>query len=242
MPTWENFPNAPIIEAIVDIRIEPAANASWSYSINDFSALRESHPITENQLRVSFQTEWAQDGTSSQEVSGEIKGFRFRNDHEVIQVRIDGFTFSMLPRYTDWNDLISKAWAAWEVYKSVRRDSAIVRLAVRFINRMQLPLDKPLEEFLLAAPKLSSNIRFPLRRFFTNHNIELSSDTHATIIQTIEPETSGKLPFIFDIDCYKTGSFTSESDRIRETFDALHDFKNEIFFGSVTEEAKKLWR
>jgi uncharacterized protein (TIGR04255 family) len=242
MSNWEHFPNAPIVEAIIDIRIEPSSDARWMHKASDFPVLQSSYPTVENQLAVLFQAQVFREGTPQPEIASDITGIRFRGDHEAIQLRIDGFTFSMLGPYSSWDELLTKAWNAWEIYKPVVPNATIVRLAVRYINRIQLPLDKALNTFLTAPPRLPESLRFPLRRFFTNYGVEQNSETHATIIQTVEPESSGTLPFILDIDAFRTGSFAVEDDRIRETFESLHDFKNEIFFNLITEEAKQLWR
>jgi len=239
---WEHFPHAPIIEAIVDVRIEPEANAHWTHKLEEFSSLLETHPDTDNIFANIFQAQWTGDGPPKQEVQNEFKGFRFRNTIEVIQYRIDGFTFSMLRPYTDWKDLIKRAWENWEFYKKIRGEATIVRLAVRYINLMQFPREQPLNTFLNAPPILPATLRLPLKYFFMNYDIELSNDTHATLIQTIQPQILETLPFIFDIDAYRMGSFTMNDIRIRETFEALREFKNELFFESLTDKAKALWR
>jgi uncharacterized protein (TIGR04255 family) len=239
---FDHLSNAPIIEAIIDVRIEPAAEDRWTHEGREFPLLLETHPTTELIIANLLQAQFANEISLSSELQREIIGYRFRNEHDVIQFRVDGFTFSMLPKYSSWDDLFEQAWQAWELYKEARGDASIVRLAVRYINRMQFPIDQPLKTFLTAPPHLPDTLRLPLRRFFTTYDVELNSETHATIIQTVEPATSGTLPFILDIDAYRTGSFTSDDKRIRETFETLHEFKNEIFFESITEEAKKLWR
>ena len=144
MTERENFPNAPIVEAIVDIRIEPAANAKWTRDANEFPQLLASHPIGENQFALFVHAEWSGEAAPSQEIlASDITGIRFRSEHEVIQFRVDGFTFSMLPPYSSWQELFDKAWEAWTLYKGIIGQASIVRLAVRYINRMHFPLGPP---------------------------------------------------------------------------------------------------
>src|SRR5947209_6939624 len=105
--TWEHFPNAPIVEAIVDARIEPAANASWTHQPDDFPELMADYPTTELIIAGLFQAHWSSDAPPAHELQREIIGLRFRSEKEVVQLRVDGFTFSMLPEYSNWNDLLN---------------------------------------------------------------------------------------------------------------------------------------
>ena len=237
---WEPFANAPIVEAIVDVRIEPEVGARGDYSADDFEELRNDLPTVEPQLTYVFQSPLLTDKPPLQQFKP--MGLRFRSEHEVLQIRVDGFTFSMLKPYTNWDDLITRAKKYWRLYAEKRGTASIVRLGLRYINLMHFPLDVPLTKFLLSPPQLPETLGRPLRRFFSAFEIDQDNDTHANIIQTVQPVTADKLPFVLDIDAYRVGAYAMDDARLWETFDALHRFKNEIFFNSITEEAKELWR
>jgi uncharacterized protein (TIGR04255 family) len=66
----------------------------------------------------------------------------------------------------------------------------------------------------------------------------------AIIAETIQaPVDEGKrLPFIFDIDIVCGATFEPSSPAIWEKFEQMREYKNEIFFASMTERAKEMFR
>jgi uncharacterized protein (TIGR04255 family) len=47
---------------------------------------------------------------------------------------------------------------------------------------------------------------------------------------------------ILDIDAFEMGAFAPQADVLLPRFAALRQFKNEIFFSSLTEEAVALFK
>lgn len=57
-----------------------------------------------------------------------------------------------------------------------------------------------------------------------------------------KPTESQKLPLIFDIDVIKKANFMKKESDIWMDFNLLRQFKNEIFFNSITEKTKELFK
>ena len=66
----------------------------------------------------------------------------------------------------------------------------------------------------------------------------------ATIIQTMEkPTESQKLPLIIDIEIVRQTNFTTDTfSEIWKDFEELRNIKNDIFFSSITDKAKELFK
>ena len=65
----------------------------------------------------------------------------------------------------------------------------------------------------------------------------------AIITETLQKPTElGKLPLIFDIDVVKRDSYTGDMTEIWPDFEQLRAFKNAIFFNSITEKTKELFK
>jgi uncharacterized protein (TIGR04255 family) len=65
----------------------------------------------------------------------------------------------------------------------------------------------------------------------------------ATIVQTMEkPTPEDKLPLIFDIDVWRLAKYTDNTATMWDEFEKLRDFKNNIFFSSITDKAKELFK
>lgn len=65
----------------------------------------------------------------------------------------------------------------------------------------------------------------------------------AIITQTMDkPTRSPKLPLILDIDVIKNTDYVENLAKMWEDFENLRDFKNDIFFNSITEKTKELFK
>jgi uncharacterized protein (TIGR04255 family) len=64
------------------------------------------------------------------------------------------------------------------------------------------------------------------------------------ITQSIEPvrEDSGFVPLVFDVDVVREGSFPLDDDLFWGTLERLREYKNELFFESITAKARDLFR
>jgi uncharacterized protein (TIGR04255 family) len=63
------------------------------------------------------------------------------------------------------------------------------------------------------------------------------------VTETVEPidESTNRLPLIFDIDAFRMAAFSVQDQTLWETFEHLHNLKNDIFFKSITPKAKELF-
>jgi len=71
-------------------------------------------------------------------------GFRFWSPdrQQVFQVRLDGFLFSRLTPYTEWEQWQPEARRSGDRYCSVVRPRSVVRIAVRYVNRVSIGADR----------------------------------------------------------------------------------------------------
>lgn len=174
-----------------------------------------------------------------------LLGYFFRSEDklDVAQFRKDGFTYNRLKPYTSWDEIFSKAKQLWEIYLEALSPQVVTRVAVRYINNMrfQLPVQNIEEHFNIAlsipkgVPQVFSNYLNKTVVFDDQKNIE------AAITFVMEPskdKTHGIV--ILDIDVYKNGRFPPHDlEQLWDIFNDLHDMKNHIFFGYITEETTK---
>lgn len=122
----------------------------------------------------------------------------------------------------------------------------IVRLAVRYINRIELPLPfGDFREFVRTAPDIAPELPQSLSALFFRVEIPEPGKTFsATITEAMEPitEASTHLPLIFDIDVVDQRSVEASSPLIWDAFERMRQYKNELFFRSMTARALELFR
>ena len=237
--------NAPITEAIFDFRVKARAG----FHGEEFSPLRpqlaDRFPKMEDRrgMQATFE-EKLSEGEGPPPVIQDLglRGYIFKSADEktVAQFRVDGFTLNRLHPYTSWEELFPLVIELWRLYSAIARPEVITRLAVRYINRIPFPPGSvDLGTYLRLAPGVPPNLPQTISSFLTRVTIhDPAIDIAAHVAQASEANASGQQPAaIFDIDAFKQGEFAVDNPTIEETFNQLRDFKNLIFFNSLTEEA-----
>jgi uncharacterized protein (TIGR04255 family) len=241
------FPNAPITEALLDIRVQlpPEINLDMLKTFHD--SIKERFPQKDE--RISFQAgfQFSPEGPATLPPSSKPDGYLFRSniDNKVVQARLDGFTFNKLKPYEKWESFRNEARELWNLYFKIANPIKVTRIALRYINRIEIPLPiNNFKEYILTTPEIAPTLPQGLSQFFMNivipnHQIEAT----AIINQTMEnPTPAQKLPYIFDIDVWKTTYYEGDKKEMWDEFEKLRIFKNDIFFKSITDKTKELFK
>lgn len=248
MPTpagteWARFPKAPIKEAILDVRAALPLETTLEKLSSYHDLIRERYP--QKRERVHFQAEFStdKDAVQSKQVDGYL--YTSADGKDIVQVRLDGFTVNRLQPYDRWQAFRDEAKKLWNDYVSIASPNFVSRIALRYINCLELPTPfKDFKEYILTTPEIAPSLPQGLKTFFMR--LEIPHDEHeaiAIVTETMEPPTDDKvLPFIFDIDVIREAQFAPNSEEMWQMFERLRNFKNEIFFGSLTDEAKELFQ
>jgi uncharacterized protein (TIGR04255 family) len=247
MPSPRHLPNAPITEAMIDFRVK-ARTAFRPEEFTDLRGrLREQFPHVDEQrgLQATFGITKGQGHPTVVQDLG-LQGYHFKTlDRKTIaQFRVDGFTFNRLHPYTSWDELFPQAMELWRLYCCISVPDAITRLAVRYINRIVLPLGGvTFETYLRTAPVIPPELPQYVSSFLTRVTIhDPTANIAAHVAQALETSAPGhQLSVILDIDAYKQREFSRDDPTIEQTFDQLRRFKNVIFFKSLTDDALRLF-
>ncbi|OGW55914.1 MAG: hypothetical protein A2Y81_08020 [Nitrospirae bacterium RBG_13_43_8] len=248
MAKYSHLKNAPITEALIDIRIK----IRDGFDVHKLELL---HGVTAAQYpdkkkrhkwegRFEFKKGEAPISAGTETIDGYI--FTSANGKQLFQARIDGFTFNRLKPYETWEAFRDEALRLWGLYEGLL-SSDITRVALRYINKFDIPLfPEPLRDFneyLTAAPIVPEGLPQGVSSFLTRVVInEPTIEAIAVITQAFEQLVDSRyLPIILDIDVFKQRDRISEEEAW-QTLEALHDFKNKIFFESITEKAKELFK
>ncbi len=238
--------DAPITEAVIDFRVK----LPQDFQVERLSSLKEklagSLPRMKK-IRV-FETKFGLEkgepiASTTQE--RQFLGFRFESEDglNVAQFRIDGFTFSRLKPYTSWDKVFPEAYEWWNLYVEAASPEFVTRIAVRYINRLDLPQPvTKLTQYLTASPEVPDGVPTLLSSFLTRVVVhEEESGITANITQSLERDPSNRVTIILDIDVYKEQNFKTSDAGIKLTFKKLREMKNKIFFSSITEKAAELF-
>lgn len=247
MVEYTTFPNAPITEALFDIRVELPKDFNFELLRDIYSEVKDIFPILKEQKFVKGQLKFSPEGTSvGPSTVGERGLLAHSSDNKkIVQYRVDGFTFNKLKPYENWDSFSNEAKDLWKKYYQKIQPLKITRIALRYINKIELPLPfSDFKEFILTVPEIAHNLPQGLSSFFMQLTIPSEeSKAMAIINQTMEnPTPNGKLPYIFDIDVYKLTNYNEDIPEIWEEFNVLRDFKNKIFFESITKKTEEFFK
>ena len=247
MESTQHLKNAPIREALIDIRVELPENLTAEV----FSMLAKEHqgdfPSQGKARRFKAGFEFRDDGKAIAHAAHDasFEGVRLSNENgnEIVQFRTDGFTFNKLKPYTSWDDIYPRAMKFWESYRDKTHPLAVSRLAVRYINSMRFPgRIEELRDYLVLPPTSPTAGPSDLKSFL-NHQVlfDKVSGISVNFVQASQGADSKAVTVLMDIDAYKTGSFGEDEKQSQNLFLALREMKNRIFFGSIKEKAKELF-
>lgn len=246
MADYPHLSRAPISEAIIDFRVKPRE----SVTVTEFRTLRD-------QLHSRFPTDTEirqfaialQPGQPSVAQEQQTTGLLFKSSDEktLVQFRLDGFTYNRLAPYTSWDEIFPETLRLWALYVKVARPESVVRVATRYINRLELPLPiGDLDDYLTAAPRVPASLPQHLRGYLQRLVIYDTANDHSLIL-TQAPEANpldlSRATLLLDIDAFKdVDQVSPESDELRGILMLLRDAKNAAFFGSITARTLDMYR
>lgn len=247
MAQWPRLPRAPITEAILDIHVKlpPTVDLARLAALQE--PVRERYPTKRE--RASFEAGFQiLPGGEVQVVpsSGRPDGFLFtsRDGRQVVQYRLDGYTFNRLRPYETWDSFRDEAREHWERYREATSPELVRRIALRYINRLEVPaVAKDFREYLMTVPEVAPSLPQGLSNFLMRLEIpDAESKSIAIVTETMEQPKDDRLGLILDIDVIRQQVFEAAGAQMWEALEQLRDFKNRIFFGSLTKKAMELCR
>lgn len=240
-----HYSRAPITEAIVDIKVILSETLSADKILEIHPHILEHFPTTEP-LYVDSLT--VQAGPDIQvQTSRQHNGFLFRSadGKRIFQATLQGFTFNLLAPYTSWEEFSSDARYLWGIYKDICKPASVTRVAVRYINQINIPVKGQIElrEYLKIVPEVTPDLpQKNLSSFFMQLQIP-QEDLNCMLVinETLTlPPSPEFISIILDIDLFRQQFWKSDDEDIWSFLTQLRDRKNLIFRKSITEKTEEL--
>lgn len=251
---FEHLQMAPIVEAVIDFRTR--AEASWIES--DIGSRLKSevpdYPQVQRLESMSFTAQLDASGSSNtgpalsttHEDHGWL-GFRMNSQvgKRIAQFTRNGFSFSQLAPYTDWQRFKSEAIRLWGIHQTLSGCTEVQRIGVRFINRLEVPQDGlDFGNYFLDFAGVPQGM--DVASFLHTHTMGVPGKAYwVKRIQTFQPpqpQSADKLPLLLDIDAFCPEPCATNSDTIDERLSDLQWLKNYVFFNTFSKQALDLCR
>ena len=248
MPNIPHLTKAPIAEAVIEIRVRmprPVLPDSFARFRN---RLKERFPKSQDIRFLASHLQIEGENQLKNDVSNTLYGVRLDEPEGkwVVQAKADGLAVSRLAPYETWESLIGTVRDIWPVYLEVFEPLAVLRLGVRYINRVPLPgaTEVDLDKVFTAGPKIPPALPQTLSQYVTRLVLPVDAQgVVLTLVQALDPPLQDSAPneghVVLDIDAACEQSFGVDSPKMWEKLEALRGAKNAAFFGSLTEQT---WR
>jgi uncharacterized protein (TIGR04255 family) len=244
MARIRHLTHAPIAEAVIEFRVRLATPVDSGRLTELASRWQAAFPVQEK-VQAMAATFAIQDGKPLAKAQHEQLGIMLKtsDQHDIVQFRRDLFAFSQLQPYTSWDEILPRATELWASYRDAIRPDRLVRLGVRYINRLRLALPADLSRYLTSPPAAPDVLASTIRTYLTRmvlHDSE--SGNSVTITQASEPSTDPQhIVVLLDVDSFRDVDISPGDDEVIPILHALRDLKNQAFFGSITEQTAEMY-
>jgi uncharacterized protein (TIGR04255 family) len=248
MVEYPNLSKAPVAEAVIEVRVRMAGPVADGSYLAFRDRLKGKLPKAQNIRFVMAHLHFDSAEAVKNDLAHSLIGVRLDSEDGkwVVQAKSDGLTVSRMAPYAKWDVLIAELQELWPEYVQVFQPEAIVRLGVRYINKIALPGSDhvDLDTVLTVGPKIPAQLPQNLSQFLTRVVLPIEGEGIVLVIsQTLQPEpTDATAPLghvLLDIDASCEESMAVESPDMWQRLSTLRDVKNMAFFGSLTEPT---WR
>jgi uncharacterized protein (TIGR04255 family) len=243
------YPKAPITEAVIDFRVESRPEVKVKDLKKAVHGRKAAYPKQEDIILFEAQGKFQTRPGPSASANAQHKrlGFKFtsQDGKQVWESRINGFTFCRLAPYESWELFREEAKQLWTVYRNEFHPRKVTRVAVRYINRINIQAERvELKEYFRTSPEISPDLPQLLEGFFMQLRLPQADLQAQTLInQTIvEPSNTGAISVILDIDVFRHSDVPQEEQEIWNFFERLRVCKNVIFEACLTDKTRELFQ
>ncbi|MCL4856969.1 MAG: TIGR04255 family protein, partial [Flavobacteriales bacterium] len=197
----------------------------------------------------SFETKF-EGGNPTPMTRHEKNGYLLLNEDKTkaIQLRKNGFMYSITQQsYISWDEFKKDAWGYFNDIIELYNINEVSKLSLRYINSINLPTKIPdIKEYILIAPDIPEELNYGINRMFLQMVLPNTNNESVGIVTqnfNIGRELNETFSYIIDIDVsIAKNRNIKDIDGIKSDFDKLRDFKNEIFFKSITDKTIELFK
>ncbi len=238
-----HLPHAPIKEALIDIQVAFPEKVTVEALNSRYAQIADRYPKHGTLQRGEFGLHNENGQPPTVTIGHTVAGYRYSSEDgcRVAQFRVDGFTFSRLEPYNTWEEMRDEAARLWKVYVDAASPDPITRVGTRYINVLKLPPHTELQHYLTAPPSIPPGLNQELGSFLTRIGIhDPAIEAQGFLTQVLEGVHNDHAPIVLDIEVFVAKQFDPRENEFWQCLEQLRDFKNTVFFESITEEAVEL--
>ncbi len=247
MEKWPDLSNPPVQEAVLDLRFN-LIDSDGSREINSFySKISNDFPIKKERIQLNLSAKFGdtqEKGQGTLAASHKSDGLiiNSKDQKTAIQVGSNFFSFHILKPYRQWPAILEESKSLWETFYKGCKTMQLNRIALRYINRI-VKSDESLKfdpaKHLKLIPSIPDGINYSLDNYFMQLNLaNHDRSINAIINEKVGRESNQHVDIVLDIDVFKLYQNKVGDAGLWDDVVRLREFKNEIFFNSITTETR----
>ncbi len=243
------YENAPITEAVIDLVFEfdttPTIEALGELADELNPPFDQRQPINQVEMALDM-SEMGVGANTKPSASFQQLGLRLSNSDltRITQLRVNGANFSHMQPYTRWETFSVEALKVFDGYIKRFSPRAVSRMALRYINQIEVPQDSEIDVYLNISPRLLPDLPQIVAGYFVQlqlPQIDLGPNWHAIVNTGIGPAANlDNMNLLLDIDVYVQESVPATTESITAVLAKLRDRKNKIFESAITSTTREM--
>lgn len=236
----------PVVEAVVDIHVARSAPVTLAELGRFYESESELYPSRQGVHSAALRID-PKSGVVLQH-EAKLLGYRLTNSLRscIAQARTNGFAFSRLAPYVSWEEWKEEAHRLWDVYRSTVRPDEVNRIAVRYINRVDIPLTrgKRMRDYFTVYPQLPECLPGAASSFLMQLELAIPDVESGRLVLNmgrVDPPTPNVVSVLLDLDLFRQVAMPSGDDRVWEIVEELHERENTIFESCITDDTRSLF-
>lgn len=240
--TKRRYKKSPITETVIDIRLNPVPGRTLDALSPIHEQIAYDYPNVQEMFKIMGQFRPNQAPTQKQIQIG--VRFDSVDRRYVFQAGTEGFTVSRLAPYDHWEPFEKEARRLWAIYRQFADPIHAIRVAVRYINRIDIsspPVE--LKDYLRTYPEISPDMPQMMSGMAMQILIPQKDGIVLSLIQAmVPPPKPGLASIILDLDIFKESltEFNSE-ETIWKVLNDFRDIADHTFESCITDKARELF-
>lgn len=238
----EIYGRAPVMEAAIDIRCINRPN----FTMADVALLAEalSNDFRQEAEAVERTEEVRSDG--ARRVTERPVGLvlrRYPDDRGILQVQVEGFTYSQTAPYERWEPFSQEAERLWSRYCNEAEPQAVTRIGVRYINRLEIgDAIEDLSPFLNVYPVTPWKLKSPPSGFSLQIRLPHDDDSALVVnVATVLHARTQQIAILLDLDALQA-DVACDVKELWNVVEELHVKVERAFEGLITDRMRELIR
>lgn len=244
------YKRPPITEAVIEIRFAEPLDPADIGKVS--SALGSQYPNRRDIQNFGLQVSPPPPGTRSRpapQVRVDEQSGQRRTTDDVAQLVLlwpSSFVVAQLAPYPGWDGFFERFARDWRIVKRAIGYRRIVRVGVRYINRIDVPASEAVileTDYLAFYPTTPDSLgpfaayglqaQFPLTKIGCNLRINSAS---------VPSPLLGHISLVLDIDIGRETEVPQSDDEIFAFLTLIRTEKNAVFESCITERSRELFR